>query len=90
MNKIIYFILATPFMLLAKLSQFFVWELIDTHWKIKSNERYPHSNNDQSGYIQVLLKKVGESKKHEEELHDYYARQLKQKDATIRRLSLNR
>lgn len=90
MNKIIYFILATPFMLLAKLSRFFVWELIDTHWKMKSNARYPHSNNDQSGYIQVLLKKVGESQRHEKELHDYYDRQLKQKDATIRCLSLNR
>ena len=87
MNKIFYYILATPIILLCKLIEFVVWEIVSTGWKKRMLDRYPRYNSDASDTIRSLRKKLEEKERREKEDHDSCQRQLKQKDEQIRRLS---
>ena len=85
MMKVLYYFLAWPFIITAKIAEFVTWEILDTRWK---NEfRFPRRpvNQDQSAYIQHLLKKNVEEKRRADDLHVYYQRQMKIRDEENRR-----
>ena len=85
MLNVLYLILATPFIILAKTAEFIVWDILtpwqDSHdWKPKS-----YINQDQGAYIQRVLKELAAQKRRNGELHDYYERERRKLIASFER-----
>lgn len=86
MRKLLYFFLVGPFELLGRFISFIVWDFISINWKYKPRYAAQTNSHQQGGYIQYLLKENGEYKIHENEIHEFYRRQLKKRDSENSRL----
>ena len=86
MNKIFYYVLAAPFMLIAEIVGFIVWEILDTGWKNKIHYSNHPSSQDLSIHIQRLTNALSESKKDANDSSESFLRQLRQKDQVIKDL----
>lgn len=87
MNRVIYYLLTAPFFFPVKMFEFFVWEIVSTGRKRRFHSSNHASNQELSNYILFLLGQLDEEKERADDLHDYYGRQLKQKDSEINRMN---
>ena len=77
MMKLLYFVLAGPFIIPAKIVEFLTWEVVGDGGKRRDRQTYHRMTQDQGAYIQRLLKENVEEKKRSDDLHALYKRQQK-------------
>jgi hypothetical protein len=77
MKQFLYWVLATPFIIPAKISEFLVWDLFGSKMPTPTRESRHFINQDQGVYIQKILKELDAQKRRNGDLHGYYGREQK-------------
>jgi hypothetical protein len=85
MANILYWGVNAPFYALDKIIKFVVWDIISP--RRESRELWPkrYINQDQSAYIQKILKELSAEKRRNDDLHAYYEREQRRREELRRR-----